>query len=218
MSLSLVNNGEQQNHPGPLGNWYNRLIKRTMDVFVALFVTVFVLSWMTFILAIIARFKTREGVFFRQRRTCINGKEFTCIKYRTMRNNAEADLKQATQGDERITAVGKILRRYSLDEIPQFINVLAGDMSVIGPRPHMLAHTEIYSKQVDHFMRRHSVKPGITGLAQVNGYRGEIKSLSEISRRVTFDLQYIDAWSLGLDIKIFLLTLWVIIRGQPEAY
>jgi len=135
-----------------------------------------------------------------------------------MKRNFDADLKQATQYDERITTVGKFLRKYSMDELPQFINVLAGDMSVIGPRPHMLAHTEQYRKLIKQFMLRHTVKPGITGLAQVNGFRGEIKNLSDITNRVAYDVQYIEAWSLTLDIKILLHTLWVIIRGQPEAY
>ena len=135
-----------------------------------------------------------------------------------MKKNTDADLKQATQNDERMTKVGKFLRKYSLDELPQFINVLLGDMSVVGPRPHMLAHTEQYRKLIRRFMLRHTVKPGITGLAQVNGYRGEIKHLADLSNRVAFDVKYIETWSFNLDIKIILLTFWVIIRGQKEAY
>lgn len=218
MFFDKIKNGERKSHPGPLGFWYNQWIKRVFDVLISLFFTIFILSWMTLILAVISRFGSRDGIFFTQRRTCLDGKEFTCLKYRTMKSNAEADLRQATLGDVRITAAGKILRKYSLDELPQFINVLMGDMSVVGPRPHMLAHTEQYSKKIDQFMRRHVVKPGITGLAQVNGYRGEIKNLSDISQRVTLDLRYIETWSVALDIKILLLTLWVIVRGQPEAY
>ena len=134
-----------------------------------------------------------------------------------MKKNAEADLKQATKDDERITPVGKFLRRYSLDELPQFINVLLGDMSVVGPRPHMLIHTEQYRQLISHFMLRHTVKPGITGLAQVNGYRGEIKNLNDLRNRVDHDVQYIETWSFNLDIKILVMTLWVIIRRQNEA-
>ena len=135
-----------------------------------------------------------------------------------MKKNTDADHKQVTRDDERITVVGRVLRKYSLDELPQFLNVLVGDMSVVGPRPHMLAHTEEYRKLIDRFMLRHTIKPGITGLAQVNGFRGEIKNLSDLSNRVAHDVQYIEAWSFNLDIKIILLTIWVIIRGQIKAY
>ena len=206
-----------QIHPGPLSYWYNQLVKRLFDILLSLFITIFILSWMTMILYIITRFASSEGVFFRQRRTCIDGREFTCIKFRTMKKNIEADLRQATMNDDRITAVGKVLRKYSLDELPQFINVLLGDMSVVGPRPHMLVHTEQYRKLIRQFMLRHTVKPGITGLAQVNGYRGEIKNFFDLSKRVSHDLQYIESWSFNLDVKIILYTLWAIILGQKEA-
>jgi exopolysaccharide biosynthesis polyprenyl glycosylphosphotransferase len=207
-----------QIHPGPLSYWYNRIIKRLFDLLISLFITVFILSWMTFLLSLISWISNGDGVFFRQRRTCIDGREFSCIKFRTMKKNAEADLRQATKNDERITPVGKFLRKYSLDELPQFINVLLDDMSVVGPRPHMLAHTAQYRQLISHFMLRHTVKPGITGLAQVNGYRGEIKNLTDLSKRVGQDVQYIETWSFNLDLKIILLTLWALILGQKEAY
>ena len=207
-----------QVHPGPLSYWYNRMIKRLFDILISLFVTVFILSWMTFLLSLISWIFTRDRVFFRQPRTCIDGREFSCIKFRTMKENAEAHLKQATKDDERITPVGRFLRKCSLDELPQFINVLLGDMSVVGPRPHMLAHTEQYGKLIKKYVLRHAVKPGITGLAQVNGYRGEIKDVANISNRVALDVRYIETWSFNLDVKIILLTFWVLVRGQKEAY
>jgi len=207
-----------QIHPGPLSYWYNRLVKRIFDVLLSLIVIVFVLSWMTLVLYLIYLFGSREGVFFRQRRTCISGRTYSCLKFRTMKKNTESDFKQATQGDDRVTTVGGFLRRHSLDELPQFINVLVGDMSVVGPRPLMRAHTEQYKKLISRFMLRHTVKPGITGLAQVNGFRGEIRNMSDISNRVSNDVQYIESWSFNLDLKIIFMTIWVIIRGQMKAY
>lgn len=206
-----------QIHPGPLSYWYNKIIKRLFDIVLSLFVIIFILSGMTMILFVISRFGDREGLFFRQRRTGIDGNEFTCLKFRTMRSNFDADRRQAKKNDDRITPVGSFLRRSSLDELPQFINVLLGDMSVVGPRPHMLAHTEEYRKMILQFMLRHTVKPGITGLAQVNGYRGEIKNIQDLGKRVAHDVKYIENWSFTSDLKIIIRTLWVILRGQEEA-
>jgi len=207
-----------QIHPGPLSYLYNRVIKRLFDIFVSLIFIILVLPWMTAALYLSSLFGSREGVFFRQKRTSINGLVFTCLKYRSMRRNPDADMKQATRMDQRITPVGKILRKLSIDELPQFINVLRGEMSVVGPRPHMLEHTEQYRKVVKRFMLRHTVKPGLTGLAQVNGYRGEIKEVDDIRKRIEMDVHYIENWSFGLDIKIIFRTLWVVIRGQEQAY
>jgi exopolysaccharide biosynthesis polyprenyl glycosylphosphotransferase len=207
-----------QIHPGPLSYWYNRLIKRVFDFSLSLFMLIFILSWITLVLYLVSLFGNREGVFFRQRRTCSDGNEFSCIKFRTMRRNKDTTARQASNDDDRVTPVGRILRKYSLDELPQFINVLMGDMSVVGPRPHMLKHTEEYRQLIKRFMLRHTVKPGITGLAQVNGFRGEIINLSDIHNRVENDVYYIENWSFNLDIKIIFLTLWVIIKGQKQAY
>ena len=207
-----------QVHPGPLSYWYNRLIKRAFDVFLSLLMILAVLSWLTPVLYLLSLFGSRDGVFFRQRRTCSDGREFICLKYRTMRKNNDADTQRAVRNDSRITPVGKFLRKFSLDELPQFINVLKGEMSVVGPRPHMLKHTDQYRKIIKRFMLRHTVKPGITGLAQVNGYRGEIRKLSELKKRVEYDVSYIESWSFNMDIKIMLLTIWVLIRGQEKAY
>jgi putative colanic acid biosynthesis UDP-glucose lipid carrier transferase len=132
--------------------------------------------------------------------------------------NSDAHYKQATRDDQRITPIGKLLRRTNLDEMPQFINVFFGQMSVIGPRPHMLKHTEEYSKIIDKFMVRHLVKPGITGWAQVNGYRGETKDVNDMEGRVRADVWYIENWSFGLDVKIIIMTIINMIRGEENAF
>jgi Undecaprenyl-phosphate glucose phosphotransferase len=220
-SAELINYGSVpvlQVHPGPLSYWYNRMIKRVLDVAMALLVIVFVLSWMSIVLFLISRLGSRDGVFFLQRRTGSDNRVYTCIKYRTMRKNDEADLKQAEKDDDRITPVGRFLRKYSLDELPQFLNVLLGEMSVVGPRPHMVRHTEEYRRLIKRFMLRHTIKPGITGLAQINGFRGEIRQLSDMEHRVENDVYYIENWSVNLDVRIIFLTFWVIIKGQQQAY
>ncbi len=201
-------------HPGPLSYWYNRLLKRVFDVFLSLLVILLVLWWLTPLLCLFSRFGSRDGVFFRQQRTCIDGGIFSCLKYRTMHLNADADSKSVSPDDPRITPIGRFLRRFSLDELPQFINVLRGDMSVVGPRPHMLQHTDEYRKLVKRFMLRHTVKPGITGLAQVNGYRGPITSKADIRNRVKFDVNYIENWSFNMDLKIIFYTVWVVLKGE----
>ena len=134
-----------------------------------------------------------------------------------MKVNAEADTKQATKNDPRITRIGSILRKTNLDELPQFINVLKGDMSVVGPRPHMLKHTEEYSKIVNNFMVRHFVKPGITGAAQANGYRGDTTDPVMMEKRVQYDLWYLENWSFWLDVKIVFLTIWSMLKGNENA-
>ncbi|HRZ42491.1 MAG TPA: undecaprenyl-phosphate glucose phosphotransferase [Bacteroidales bacterium] len=220
-SAEIVNYGDLpviQIHPGPLSIWYNRVVKRVFDVVVSLLAIVLVLSWLTPILWIASLLGSREGVFFRQRRTAADGREFTCLKYRSMRSNPEADEKAASKDDKRITPVGRFLRKTSLDEFPQFFNVLRGEMSVVGPRPHMLKHTEEYRRLIKRFMLRHTVKPGITGLAQVRGYRGEITCVEDIAKRVEYDVKYIENWSFNLDLRIILRTLLVLFKGQEKAY
>lgn len=202
-------------HPGPLSFWYNQLLKRIFDLIVSSIVILFVLSWLTPLLFLVALLTDHENVFFRQKRTSINGKIFSIYKFRSMLIG-EADL-TTTKTDKHITKIGRFLRKTSLDELPQFFNVFIGNMSVIGPRPHMLVHTEQYRKIVKHFMLRHTVKPGITGLAQIHGFRGEIRKLSDINNRVELDVQYIENWSFALDSKIILLTFWVLLKGQKEA-
>ena len=135
-----------------------------------------------------------------------------------MMPNEEAHLYQATRGDQRITKVGKWLRKTSIDELPQFFNVLFGDMSVVGPRPHMVSHTNMYAKRIDKFMVRHFVKPGITGLAQISGFRGEIESDKDIIGRVKYDIFYVENWSLLLDIRIIVRTFINAVKGEEKAY
>ncbi|TXI28828.1 MAG: exopolysaccharide biosynthesis polyprenyl glycosylphosphotransferase, partial [Aquipseudomonas alcaligenes] len=149
-------------------------------------------------------------VVFKQYRTGINGKRFKVYKFRSMvvHQEHEGCVTQATKNDARVTAVGAFIRRTSLDELPQFFNVLQGRMSIVGPRPHALAHNEYYKDLVESYMQRHKVKPGITGWAQVNGYRGETDTLEKMQKRVEHDLWYIDNWSLGLDLKIILRTVF----------
>ena len=205
-------------HPGPLSYLQNKLLKRFFDLIVSSIIIVSVLSWLTPILFLINLFTDRKGVFFLQKRTSFEGRVFLILKYRSMKINNQADYRKASEQDERVTVIGKFLRKTSIDELPQFINVFLGQMSVIGPRPHMLKHTDEYRQIVKHFMLRHTVKPGITGLAQINGYRGEIKKPEDIKRRVELDVQYIENWSFTLDLKILLLTFWVLLKGQKEAY
>ena len=148
----------------------------------------------------------------------LTAREFTCYKFRSMIENNDADIQQATKNDKRVTKIGKILRKTSLDELPQFFNVLIGNMSVVGPRPHMIRENERYSKSVDKFMVRHFVKPGITGLAQVKGFRGEIETDEDIINRVKYDIYYLENWSLILDLNIVFLTTINFLTGQKKAY
>ncbi|MEG2830836.1 MAG: exopolysaccharide biosynthesis polyprenyl glycosylphosphotransferase, partial [Edwardsiella sp. (in: enterobacteria)] len=148
-------------------------------------------------------------VLFKQARYGLNGQHISVWKFRTMRVQENGDnVMQATKGDPRVTPFGAFLRRTSLDELPQFINVLQGSMSIVGPRPHAVAHNEQYRRLVDNYMIRHKVKPGITGLAQINGYRGETDTLDKMEGRVQYDIDYIQRWSLWLDLKIIFLTLF----------
>jgi putative colanic acid biosynthesis UDP-glucose lipid carrier transferase len=202
----------------PLDDVGNRIKKRTLDVIISLFTTVFILSWLLPILGLLIWIESGRPIFFKQLRTGKNKKPFYCYKLRSMKSNKDADLKQATQGDIRITKIGRILRKTSLDEFPQFINVLRGEMSLVGPRPHMEKHTSDYSKIVDGYMVRQFIKPGITGWAQINGYRGEINNPEQIEMRVNKDLWYLENWSLWLDVQILFLTIYHIFKGDDKAH
>ncbi|MDE6262217.1 MAG: sugar transferase, partial [Muribaculaceae bacterium] len=169
-------------------------------------------------IAIAGKISSPGPVLFKQTRHGYSGREFTCLKFRTMKVNSDSDRKQATDRDPRKTRVGDFLRRTSLDELPQFINVWMGDMSVVGPRPHMLAHTEQYRQLIDRYMLRHMVKPGITGWAQVSGYRGNTDELWKMEKRVNADVWYIEHWSWMLDLKIIVRTVYNAIRGEENAY
>ncbi|MEZ4826301.1 MAG: undecaprenyl-phosphate glucose phosphotransferase [Bacteroidia bacterium] len=202
----------------PLKALINRVMKRSFDIAFALAVILFIFPIILPIVAILIKLESKGPVFFRQLRSGKNNQEFLCYKFRTMTVNTDSDNKQATKNDARITKVGAFLRKSSLDEFPQFINVLKGDMSVVGPRPHMLKHTDEYSQIINKYLFRHFITPGITGHAQVNGFRGETTDPSLMEKRVEYDTWYIENWSLLLDIKIVFLTVWNAIRGEENAY
>ena len=202
----------------PLENLLNRSIKRTFDIVFSLFVTLFIFSWLFPILALIIKLESKGPVFFVQSRSGHNNEPFKCYKFRSMYVNGDADKRQATRNDSRITALGAFMRRTSLDELPQFFNVLIGNMSVVGPRPHMLNHTEEYSELIDMFMVRHFLKPGITGQAQVKGFRGETKTVEDMNQRVEADLWYLENWSFLLDLKIIFLTVRNSLVGEDNAF
>ena len=205
-------------NPIPLDDYKNRLVKRAFDLAFSTFVIVFFLSWAMPLIALIIKLDSKGPVFFKQKRTGKDKKEFWCYKFRSMRVNDASDLQQARKNDSRITKIGGFLRRTSLDELPQFFNVFLGNMSVVGPRPHMLKHTEEYSKVVEKFMSRHFVKPGITGLAQAKGFRGETETDLLMQNRVRLDRFYVGNWSLIFDIKIILLTISTMLSGEDKAY
>ncbi|WP_181306139.1 undecaprenyl-phosphate glucose phosphotransferase [Rufibacter sp. XAAS-G3-1] len=202
----------------PLENRANRLVKRAFDIAVSLFVMVFILSWLIPLMTLIIKLESRGPVFFRQIRSGTYNRPFYCYKFRSMTVNHDSDQKQAFKGDARITRVGAFIRKTSIDELPQFVNVFLGDMSVIGPRPHMVKHTQDYSALIDEYMVRHYLTPGISGWAQVNGFRGETKDTESMKQRVTADIWYLENWSLLLDIKIVFLTVWKAIRGDQNAF
>jgi putative colanic acid biosynthesis UDP-glucose lipid carrier transferase len=197
---------------------FNKFVKRSFDVLLSLVIIVGILSWLTPLLAIIIKIETKGPVFFKQKRNGLDYKEFFCYKFRSMRPSLTAHLYQATKEDERVTRVGRIIRKTSVDELPQFINVLKGEMAVVGPRPHMVSHTHMYAERIDKFMVRHFIKPGITGLAQVSGYRGEVENDDDIINRVKYDIFYLENWSLLLDLKIVFQTVYNAIRGEEKAY
>ncbi|HEY5824901.1 MAG TPA: exopolysaccharide biosynthesis polyprenyl glycosylphosphotransferase [Cyclobacteriaceae bacterium] len=202
----------------PLDETRNQLIKRIFDLVFSFLFLVTIMSWLLPIIALIIKLDSKGPVFFIQLRSGKNNKSFNCFKFRTMKVNVDSDNLQATKDDPRITKWGAFLRKTSIDELPQFINVFVGNMSVIGPRPHMLKHTEEYSKLIDKFMGRHYVKPGITGLAQCLGYRGETKDIVDMENRVRMDRYYIENWTFWLDIKIIFLTIISLIRGSDKAF
>jgi putative colanic acid biosynthesis UDP-glucose lipid carrier transferase len=201
----------------PLDDLDNRIRKRIFDIIVSLLVITFILSWLWPILAIIIKFDSKGPVLFKQLRSGKNNKPFVCLKFRTMIPNKEQDTLQATKNDYRFTKIGRILRKTNLDELPQFLNVLIGQMSIIGPRPHMLNHTLKYSESVDSFMRRHFIKPGISGLAQVNGLRGNLDQ-NMMETRVKYDLYYIKNWNIWVDVEILLKTIMITLFGDETAY
>jgi Undecaprenyl-phosphate glucose phosphotransferase len=196
----------------------NQFVKRIFDIIGSSLFCVLILSWMLPIIALVIKMESKGPVFFVQKRNGQGNVPFGCLKFRTMIVNDTADSKQATKDDPRITKVGRFLRKTSLDEIPQFINVLIGNMSLIGPRPHPIKLNEKFAEKISIMMSRHYVKPGITGLAQCMGYRGETQELVDMENRVRMDRYYIENWTFWLDIKIVFLTVISLIRGSDKAY
>lgn len=202
----------------PLQEEYNQIVKRFLDMTVSFLVVLFLMSWLLPGIALLIKIDSKGPVFFRQIRSGKGNRPFVCYKFRSMHINDTADCKQASPNDARLTRMGRFLRRTSLDELPQFFNVLKNDMSVIGPRPHMLVHTEKYKMLLDNYMIRHFIKPGITGWAQVSGFRGETRELAEMEKRIQHDVYYLENWSFFFDLKILFLTIWILLRKNDKAY
>lgn len=202
----------------PLDSALNRMLKRAFDLTFSLIVVLLILSWMYPLFAIIIKLESKGPVFFKQWREGKDGEHFLCWKFRTMILNAEADVQWASKDDPRTTRFGSFLRKTSLDEFPQFLNVVFGHMSVVGPRPHPISLNNQYKESVQKFAKRHESKPGVTGLAQAMGYRGEITDYHQMSSRVKLDRFYLQNWSFVLDLKIIFLTVFGIARGQEKAY
>ncbi len=202
----------------PLQYVHNRMIKRAFDVIFSLIFLLTVFPVCYVILGLLIKLSSPGPIFFKQLRTGIYGKDFYCYKFRSMKLNDDAHEKQAEKDDPRTTKIGEFLRKTNLDEIPQFYNTLKGDMSIVGPRPHMLKHTELYSMLIDKYMVRHLIKPGITGWAQVNGYRGETKMVEQMEQRVRMDVWYLENWTFLLDLKIVIVTILNMFRGEKNAF
>lgn len=202
----------------PLQAFYNRALKRSFDLVFSSVVLCTIFPILYVLIGFLIKRSSPGPIFFKQKRTGLYGHDFECYKFRTMRVNDQADTMQAVKDDPRKTKIGDFLRRTNLDEFPQFINVFKGDMSVVGPRPHMLKHTKQYSALIDKYMVRHLVKPGVTGWAQVTGYRGETKTLEQMEGRVKRDVWYIENWTFFLDLKIIVVTLVNMFRGDKNAY
>jgi putative colanic acid biosynthesis UDP-glucose lipid carrier transferase len=201
----------------PLGVSINAALKRAFDIAFSLTVILTVFPFVVPIIAFAIRLNSKGPIIFKQLRPGKKNKLFECYKFRTMAVNTSSEF-QATKNDPRVTSVGKFLRKTNLDELPQFINVLLGNMSVVGPRPNMVSQLEEYSRKIESYRVRHFVTPGITGYAQVNGFRGETREEGLMEKRVEYDVMYLENWSLSLDIKIIFLTVWNMFRGEKSAY
>jgi putative colanic acid biosynthesis UDP-glucose lipid carrier transferase len=208
VSMSAISSDE----PG------NKIIKRIFDLIFSSFFILLIMSWLYPLVAILIRMDSNGPVLFKQKRSGEKNRPFICLKFRSMVTSDDAHLKQATKYDSRITRLGAFIRKTSIDELPQFFNVFMGHMSIVGPRPHMIKHTEEYSRLLERFMDRHYVKPGITGLAQAMGYRGETRNLIDMKNRITLDRFYIENWSFVFDLKIIYLTIVSVLKGSEKAY
>jgi putative colanic acid biosynthesis UDP-glucose lipid carrier transferase len=205
-------------HKNSLDEYGNKIKKRLLDIFISLIVIVFILSWLIPLIGFLIYLESPGPIFFSQHRSGKDKIPFRCLKFRSMHINKDSDLLQASKSDPRITRVGRFIRHTSLDEFPQFINVLKGEMSIVGPRPHMLKHTDDYSKLINEYMVRQFLKPGITGWAQVNGFRGETKTLDQMQHRVEHDIWYMENWSFWLDIRIIFLTMINVFKNDKNAF
>lgn len=202
----------------PLESVVNRFLKKVFDICFSLAVILLIFPWLFPILILLIKIESPGPVFFKQERSGRDNRSFTCLKFRSMRLNTTSDSKQAQRGDSRITKFGSFMRKTSIDELPQFFNVFFGDMSVVGPRPHMINHTKEYSELINNYLVRQYAKPGITGWAQINGFRGETKELIDMENRVEYDIWYIENWSLLLDLKIIVRTVVNVFKGEANAY
>lgn len=202
----------------PLENVDSQIKKRSFDIAFSAIVIFFILSWLVPIIALLIKLDSRGSVFFTQLRSGKNNTPFLCYKFRSLKVNNDAHHKQVTRDDNRFTRLGRFLRKSNLDELPQFLNVFRGEMSVVGPRPHMLKHTEEYSQMLNHYMVRHYVKPGVTGWAQINGYRGEIKKKKDLRGRIEHDIWYMENWTMWLDLRIIMLTIYKSFKGDENAF
>ncbi len=194
-----------------------KAFKRIFDIIFSLIIIIFILSWFVPLMSLLIKLESKGPVFFKQGRPGLDEKEFFCYKFRSMKLNGTTE-KEASKNDPRVTKIGKFMRKTSIDELPQFLNVLLGEMSVVGPRPHLWSQNKSYGNKIKKYMVRHYVKPGITGLAQVKGYRGEIESDDDMIHRIKLDVFYIDNWSLILDLKIIVQTVLNILKGEKKAY
>jgi len=203
----------------PLTELGNKIKKRAFDLVFSLMVIIFLLSWLVPLIALFIRLDSKGPIFFTQNRLGRDKKIIKVFKFRSMKvAEKDTEYKQATKDDDRVTKVGRFLRKTSLDELPQFFNVLLGTMSICGPRPHPLKMNDTYRMVINKYMIRHFLKPGITGWAQVNGYRGETKELKDVQGRIEHDIWYMENWNFWLDVKIIFLTVYNIIKGEENAY
>jgi undecaprenyl-phosphate galactose phosphotransferase/putative colanic acid biosynthesis UDP-glucose lipid carrier transferase len=200
----------------PLQSFFNRFMKRFFDFILSLIAVVFIMSWLYPIVGLIIILTSKGPILFKQERTGKDGLPFKCLKFRSMTMNGDSDKLQACKSDARITKVGAFLRKTSIDELPQLFNVLLNQMSLVGPRPHMTSHTEEYKQVINNFMVRHFAKPGLTGWAQIKGFRGETKTVQDMANRVNADIWYIENWNFMLDIKIIFLTIWIVLFKKEE--
>ncbi|MCX2473253.1 exopolysaccharide biosynthesis polyprenyl glycosylphosphotransferase [Pedobacter sp. MC2016-05] len=206
------------NRMEPLTKLRNRILKRGFDIIFSLLVIVFLLSWLFPLIVILILLESKGNPIFKQLRSGKDNESFYCFKFRSMRLNEDSNTRQASKDDPRVTKIGSFIRKTSIDELPQFFNVLFGQMSVVGPRPHMVKHTEQYRYTIDGYMTRHFLKPGITGQAQVNGFRGQTKEESQMLGRVAHDISYMESWSLLKDVKIIFKTITNAVSGEENAF